>query len=119
MQNAGNSKVIKFPVAQPQRRSKNKRMRAITLLVCFFLVIMYFFYALIFQEIELRSLKRQQEQLQTEKQLLIEEQQRLMKEIELLKTDAYIEKVARERLGLIGPKDLLVVPVYLEPATQR
>jgi len=47
--------------------------------------------------------------LNTKKQLM-EEQENLMEEIKLLENRSYIERIAREDLGLIKPGETLLVP---------
>lgn len=41
---------------------------------------------------------------------VLEEQKRLQEEIDLLQNKSYIERVAREQLGLIKPGEVLLVP---------
>jgi cell division protein FtsB len=41
----------------------------------------------------------------------IEQNQKLKEEIERVKSPAYIEKVAREELGLVKPGEILLIPV--------
>jgi len=67
------------------------------------------------QEFELRQLRRQEEELRRTYLGLLAKQDELKSEIELLNTDDYIERLARDRLGLIKPKDKILLPVYIVP----
>ena len=56
------------------------------------------------------QMKEQLVQLNREKAALLQQKSNLMDEIELLNTPAYIEKLAREQLGLVKKGEILISP---------
>ena len=56
------------------------------------------------------QVKKQLAQLNQEKAALLEQEEILRGEIELLNTPAYIEKLAREQLGLVKKGEILISP---------
>ena len=74
------------------------------------IVLMLIFYiAFVFSSkyASILELKGSIRQMKTEIKTLQKENQLLVKKIELLKTDQYIEKIAREQLDLIKPNEIL------------
>jgi cell division protein FtsL len=63
----------------------------------------YVIYTFADQEKHLATLRREAETLRAKEATLKAETERLKQERQLLQTDAYIEKVAREDLGLVKP----------------
>jgi len=61
--------------------------------------------------LEIYDLHRQSEQLRAEISALQERHQELQRQIEYLRSDEYVEKVAREELNLVKPGDTTVVVV--------
>jgi cell division protein FtsB len=55
------------------------------------------------------SINRQIEQVEQEEQGVLEKNQKLKDEVKMSKSDFYIEKLARERLGLIKPGETPVI----------
>jgi cell division protein FtsB len=55
------------------------------------------------------SINRQIEQVEQEEQSVMEKNQKLKDEVKLSKSDSYIEKLARERLGLVKPGETPVI----------
>lgn len=55
------------------------------------------------------SINRQIEQVEQEEQGVLEKNQILKDEVKMSKSDSYIEKLARERLGLIKPGETPVI----------
>lgn len=73
------------------------------------LFVLYFISTLIFQQLKLIELKREEENLRASINEALQEKQRLMKEIELLNDKSYIEKIAREQLRLVKPGEFIYV----------
>ncbi|MGB9812652.1 MAG: FtsB family cell division protein [Thermovenabulum sp.] len=73
------------------------------------LFVFYFISTLIFQQLKLIELKREEENLKASINEALQEKQRLMKEIELLNDKSYIEKIAREQLRLVKPGEFIYV----------
>lgn len=106
-------KIISFP---KQRAPKSRKKRRFPVaLCCLGLFVAYFTFSFISQEFELRSVRRQVAELRQAHTELLVKQAGLQAEVELLQTDEYIERLARDRLGLIKPQDNIFQPVYIGP----
>lgn len=55
------------------------------------------------------SINRQIGQVEQEEQSVMDKNQKLKDEVKLSKSDSYIEKLARERLGLVKPGETPVI----------
>ncbi|GFN21764.1 cell division protein FtsL [Thermanaeromonas sp. C210] len=105
--------------ATRRRRSRRSRLPLLLLL----LGLLYLAGAFIHLEWKIYQVNKELEAYRQQKEALLEEQARLQEEIRRLNTDEYIERVAREELGLIkeGEKVLLPaqpgedVPSYVPP----
>ncbi|TYP50874.1 FtsB family cell division protein [Thermosediminibacter litoriperuensis] len=75
--------------------------------IIFILFLVYFVYTFTVQQLKINDLRRQELELSQEMSRLVEERDRLKKEIELLNTESYIEKLARDQLGLVKPGEIL------------
>ncbi len=84
--------------------------------VAFFVVFVYLFVSFCLQEVEVFRLARQVRQLENQAAALEAENASLVKEIEYTRSDAYIEQVAREELGLVWPNEIPYVPGRRIPA---
>ena len=69
----------------------------------FLLFLIYVATTLILQQFKIVDLARQEAQLKLQLKEAMEHREELKKEISLLHTDGYIEKVARDELGLVKP----------------
>jgi len=76
------------------------------LLILFFMI--YVVFTLISQQFKIAKLARQEEELEAQKQVLLQEREELKKEISLLHTDDYIEGIARDELGLVKPGEYII-----------
>jgi|LSQX01.3.fsa_nt_gb cell division protein DivIC len=79
------------------KRGRRFKIRYLLLL----LFLLYFSYTIVFQQIKSYKLSIQEAELEEQIKIAIEERDRLKREIELLHTDDYIEKIARDELGLV------------------
>jgi len=59
------------------------------------------------QQIKINEIKRKQAIVERDIQEALQQQQKLKEQIELLNTDEYIEKIAREELGLVKPGEII------------
>jgi len=84
---------------------KKIKVKAIVL----FLILGYICYTFINQQLIMYKIKAQINTLTVDKQKVTEKNQKLQDEIKLSKTDGYIEKLARERLGLIKKGETPVI----------
>lgn len=80
---------------------KQKRFKWVTFLLL--LCLGYVIYMVVDQERQLIAIRRETENLRAREATLKAENERLYQEQQLLQTDKYIEKVAREELGLVKP----------------
>jgi cell division protein FtsB len=78
--------------------------------LAFWVVFAYLIVGFVLQEIEVLGLVRQVRALEAEAADLSTENARLLKEIEYAQTDAYVEQVAREELGLIWLNEIPYSP---------
>lgn len=86
-------------MAKPLRKRKR-----ITWPVMFFLICLGYLVSIFAdQERQLDGLRREADNLRAREATLKVENERLNQEQQLLQTDTYIEKVAREELGLVKP----------------
>ncbi len=93
-------------------KRKKQSKKIVNIRVCFMVgLIMYLFYAIICQEVSLRENNAQISQLEAE----ITEAQETLSQVEdldtLSRSDAYIERIAREKLGLVLPDETVFVDV--------
>ncbi|KAF0195630.1 MAG: septum formation initiator [Bacillota bacterium] len=106
-------KIISFPKQRAPQKKYKRRVPVVLCCLCF--LVAYFIYSYIMQEMELRQLRHQEALLKDAYNALVLRQSGLNFEMKQLHTDDYIERLARDRLGLIKPKDTIMVPVYLAP----
>lgn len=71
------------------------------------LFVLYVVYTLTAQQVKLVNLRRQEVELKHKIELAKQGQESLQREIKLLNTEDYIEKVARDELGLIKPGEII------------
>ena len=77
--------------------------------IIFLLIFGNICYIFISQQIKIYSIKKDISIQQKEEQSVMEKNQRLQDEVKMSKSDAYIEKLARERLGLIKEGETPVI----------
>lgn len=81
------------------KKQKRIKWAAILLMLC----LGYVIYMIVDQERQLANLRHESENLRAREATLKAENERLSQEQRWLQTDAYIERVAREELGLVKP----------------
>ena len=89
------------------KRSVNFKRLAITAII--FLLALYFIWTFISQQIMISKKNKEISELQMQIESIEAESQRLSKEVEDLNNPEYIEKIARERLGLVRPNERVFV----------
>lgn len=92
---------------RPRRGRFRFKIRAGRLLVTAFLL--YGVYVFAAQEIRVHGLKVQEAQIQAQIRELQQTNESLREQIKTAQTDAYVEKVAREQLGLVKDGE---IPYY-------
>lgn len=78
--------------------------------VAFVIVFVYLIVSFVLQSVDVLRLAGQASALEEELETLRRSNQVLQERIEYAKTDEYIEQVARERLGLVGPHEIPYAP---------
>jgi cell division protein DivIC len=86
--------------------NSKKRLKVRHLLFLIFLI--YVVSTLIMQQFKIVDLARQETQLKLRMKEVVDQREELKKEISLLHTDSYIEKVARDELGLVKPGEYIL-----------
>ena len=112
MSAAPQSRIVKFPRQLKKKRRRKRRFSFTLFSIC--VVLIYFGYTYYVQSVELKALLAQEQVLQARFRGLQDEVDSLKREIERLGTDEYIEKLARERLGLVRPQDVILQTVPKE-----
>ncbi len=77
--------------------------------VIFVLIVSYVCYIFVSQQITMRNIKNQIADKKIEEQKAKEKNRKLQDEVKMSKSDMYIEKLARERLGLIKKGETPVI----------
>ena len=83
----------------------NKKFKKIII----FLAIIYVGYIFVNQQLTMKRIEALTKEKQKEIEVLKNKNQRLQDELKMSKTDMYIEKLAREKLGLIKPGETPVI----------
>lgn len=91
-----------------RRKRSSKRRKSNLIFVLFILTFTYFPYALAKQGIKISAYEKELNSYTNKKQEIIEEISTLKKDYEKRETLEFAEKVAREKLGMIKPKEYLV-----------
>lgn len=108
-------KIVSFPLRPPVKAKRKQRRRVPWVLCCLCVIVAYFMVVYVNQEMEILKLRRAEAGLHAQVAALQQETARLERELALLITDAYIERAARERLGLLLPQDKIFWPVFAPP----
>lgn len=77
--------------------------------VLFIITVVYCCFILITQQIRINKIKKETVSYQSELKLLQVKNQKLQDEVRMSKSEMYIEKLAREKLGLIKPGETPVI----------
>jgi len=109
-------KIVSFPARHPVLAKQKRRRRLPWVLCCLCAVVAYFTYVYLVQEVEMSRLRHTEAGLRARVVVLEQESKELQREIALLSTDAYIERIARDRLGLILPQDRILGSGVVSPS---
>lgn len=77
--------------------------------IFFLLIILYVVYIFISQQITMCNIKKQIAERKAEETRIKQKNQKLQDEVKMSTSDAYIEKLAREKLGLINEGETPVI----------
>ncbi len=86
---------------------KKKKIKFKNVILLF--IIFYACYVFINQQITMHKIKNQISQKKVEEQKVADKNKKLQDEVKMSKSDMYIEKLARERLGLIKQGETPVI----------
>jgi cell division protein FtsB len=92
---------------KPKKDKKPVRIKSIV----FILLAVYLAYTLTAQHMVIRKSRAQEAAIRAQIEEIKKENERLKEELERMQSDEYIEKVARERLGLIKSGEIMFVDV--------
>ncbi|MFA7466987.1 MAG: septum formation initiator family protein [Desulfotomaculaceae bacterium] len=110
-QNKVNDNVVEHPAARQKRRRIFQLSRSRLPLLVVGLLLLYVSISLSGRFDSLYTMQRDLQAIQTEVDELRVVNQDLSKQLELLRSDAYVEQVAREKLGLVKPGETRIVPM--------
>ncbi|BAH05187.1 FtsB family cell division protein [Clostridium kluyveri] len=77
--------------------------------IFFLLIILYAVYIFVSQQITMYNIKKQITERKVEEIRMKQKNQKLQDEVKMSTSDAYIEKLAREKLGLINEGETPVI----------
>lgn len=97
------SKIIYLPLADRKQRQPGRRLKFILAA----LAVLYFTVLFFSQGWRLLSLQRSLADVEREISVVRSQNELLLQEIEQLHTPAYLEKLARQELGMVRPDELL------------
>jgi len=107
-----NSKTYSRPVRRKSVNLSNSKVPYLVLI----LLLAYLSFSFSTQFNRLSNMQRDVQSIQQEVQELKEKNTNLRQELQAVQSDAYIEKTAREKLGLVKPGETRVLTV--EPGTE-
>lgn len=99
--------VYEMRTEKPKKSKRPFKAKGIVII----LLIVYLLYTLTAQHMIIRRTQAKEKQIQAQIEQITEENDRLKEELERTQSDEYIEKVARERLGLIKSGEIMFVDV--------
>lgn len=104
--------VVEHPRNRQKKKRRSFRFSSSKLpLVVVFLLLVYVAVSLGGKFDALAGMQRDLQAMQAEVEELREVNRELSRQLELLRSDAYVEQVAREKLGLVKPGETRIVPV--------
>ncbi|NLO90173.1 MAG: septum formation initiator family protein [Clostridia bacterium] len=103
--------IYPYPVSSMENsgRKKKKKFKVNPKKIILLVAVLYLFFNILQLHMTIWDLNKQIEEGIQKKQELLAEQKELREEIERVKSTEYVEKLAREQLGLVKPGENLVV----------
>lgn len=95
--------------AKKARGKKNLNIKKLMIVAVAVIIAVYFVYVLIWQQIAITQKNREIDALKGQVETATEESERLSQEIENLNDPEYLERIAREKLGLVRPNERVFV----------
>lgn len=94
-----------------KQKAPKRKLRKPILIGLLVLVVAYFGWTLIKQQIQMNGYRTQMEETQQQTNQAQQKLDQLNEDEKKVNTDEYIEKVAREKLGLVDPDEKIFVDV--------
>jgi len=92
-----------------KKRRKSRIRRNGPLFIALIAIVLYVSWIFLNQQIKLKELMKEEESLKKQVAELKLEEQRLIEEKKMLDDPKYIEKVARERLKMVKPNEIIYI----------
>jgi cell division protein FtsB len=103
-------KVVRFPTAAKKaKRTSRRRFRLKGPAVVLLLVLGFVFYSFGEQMVELYNVRHEVEEIRHQMDMLQKKNLEMKKKVEYLQSDAYVERMAREKLSLIKPGEKIIL----------
>lgn len=77
--------------------------------ICIFVFVVYFIYTIIWQQIDLHNKQGEVEELNEQIAIASQETERLQQELGEVSDPDYLERMAREKLGLVEPNERVFI----------
>jgi len=115
-QNGNSDNVVNHPGINPKNRRIFQVSRSKLPLIVVGLLLLYVSISLSSRFDSLYTMQRDLQDVQAQVKQLRQVNSDLSQQLELMRSDAYVEQVAREKLGLVKPGETRIVPVNPDPA---
>jgi len=103
-------KIVKFPAAgRKAKKATRRKFRLKGPAVILLLVLGFVFYSFGGQMVELYNVKHEVKKIQGQMDDLRKKNGELKKKVEFLESDAYVERMAREKLSLVKPGEKIIL----------
>lgn len=90
---------------------KRRKIKPMVRRIVALLLIVYIAYTLVFQQIAINEARTKEEEIKKQIEALKKENEQIKAELERMSDQEYIEKLAREKLGLIKPGEIMFIDV--------
>lgn len=91
------------------KKRKKRRRRKNPIHFLLIAIVLYISWTFISQQMRLNELAREEEELKKQYEELYQEEQKLLEEKDMIDDPEYIEKVARERLKMVKPNEIIYI----------
>lgn len=105
-------KIVDMPITKTRPKSRRKlKFRLSGPSVIFLIILGFIFYSFSGQMVEMYNVQGELNNIKTQMQELQAKNAELRRQVEQLSSDAYIEREAREKLGLVKPGEKIILEV--------
>lgn len=92
-----------------KRGSRKVNLKKLLGNICIFVFVIYFIYTIIWQQIDLHNKQGEVEELNEQITIASQETERLQQELGEVSDPDYLERMAREKLGLVEPNERVFI----------